>query len=103
VVRSLRRVSIVEAVTYLVLLLATAVKRGGGTEVGVSVFGPIHGVVFLIYAFALLRDHRRLGWTLWKAVAAMIVGSLPLGGFWVERRWLAPLDIAAGDPRPATR
>lgn len=100
-VRSLRRISIIEAVSYLVLLVATVVKRSGGTDLGVSVFGPIHGVLFLIYAFMLLRDHRALGWTLWKTVSAMIIGSLPFGGFWVEHQWLAPLDVETPDSTPA--
>lgn len=84
--------SVIEAVSYLILVVATIVKRSGGTELGVTVMGPIHGILFLVYAGLLLRDHRALGWTLWKAVAAMIIGSLPFGGFWVERTWLAPLD-----------
>lgn len=91
-VRNLRRVSVIEAISYLVLVVAAIVKRTGGTGSGVSVVGPIHGILFLVYAAMLLRDHKALGWTLWKAVAAMIIGSLPFGGFWVERRWLAPLD-----------
>lgn len=94
VVPPLRRISIVEAVSYLVLLAASAVKWAGGTELGVSIVGPIHGVLFLIYAGMLLRDFKVLGWTLWKTVAAMFIGSLPLGGFWVERNWLAPLQPA---------
>lgn len=92
VIPPLRKASIVEAVSYLVLLIATVVKQAGGSELGVTFVGPIHGVLFLIYAGMLLRDFKLLDWTLWKAVAAMIIGSLPLGGFWVERNWLAPLD-----------
>lgn len=91
-VRNLRRVSVIEAVSYLVLVAAAVVKRTGGTEIGVTIMGPIHGVLFLVYAGMLLRDHRALGWPLWKAVTAMVIGSLPFGGFWVERQWLAPLD-----------
>ena len=91
-VRTLRRVSIIEAVSYLLLLAASIVKWTGGTDLGVRLLGPVHGVLFLIYAGLLVRDHRAFGWPLWKPIAAMIIGSLPLGGFWVERTWLAPLD-----------
>lgn len=73
------------------MLIATVVKRIGTTELGVTIVGPIHGVLFLVYAAMLLRDYNVLGWTLWKTVAAMVIGSLPLGGFWVERKWLATL------------
>ncbi len=91
-VRNLRRISIVEAVSYLLLVVAAIVKRSGGTELGVTVIGPIHGILFLVYAGLLLRDHRAMRWPIWKAVAAMVIGSLPFGGFWVERQWLKPLD-----------
>lgn len=83
--------SIVEAVTYLALVAATVYKYAAGNDAGVALLGPIHGVLFLIFAAMLLRHHRALGWPLWRAVMAMIIGSLPFGGFWVERRWLAPL------------
>ena len=83
--------SILEATTYLALLVATAYKYTAGGELGVEVLGPIHGVFFLVFAVLVLTSHRDLGWPFWKAIMAMVLGSLPFGGFWVERRWLAPL------------
>jgi len=83
--------SIVEAVTYLALVAATFYKYIEGNERGVELLGPIHGVLFLVFAIMVLVYYERLGWPFWKAVMAMFIGSLPFGGFWVERRWLAPL------------
>ncbi len=85
----LRRVSIAEASSFLILLVATVIKRVADNELGVDLMGPIHGALFLIYAMLLLRDHRPFGWSLWKMLAAILLGSVPLGGFWVERRWLS--------------
>jgi hypothetical protein len=48
-------------------------------------------VLFLVFAFMMLRDRSVLAWPLWRTIAAIFVGSLPFGGFWVERQWLAPL------------
>lgn len=87
-VRLLRGVSIVEATSYLLLLVAAAVKRTDGSEIGVEVIGPTHGVLFLIYALLIVKDHRLLDWSMWKALGAIILGSLPFGGYWVERRWI---------------
>ena len=42
------------------LLVAAVVKRMGGTELGVTIVGPIHGVLFLVYAAMLLRDYKIL-------------------------------------------
>ncbi len=83
--------SIIEATTYLMLLVATVYKYTAGGERGVEVLGPIHGVLFLGFAALVLVHHRDLNWPFWKAVMALVLGSLPFGGFWVERRWLAPL------------
>lgn len=87
----LRALSIIEAVTYLILVGATVYKYAVGGDRGVEVLGPIHGVLFLIFAAMLLAHHRDLGWPVSRAFMAMVIGSLPFGGFWVERRWLAPL------------
>jgi len=91
--RALRLVSVIEATSYLILLVATAVKWTGGSEAGVQLVGPIHGVLFLAYALLVIRDRKLLGWTPLKTVVALILGSLPFGGFWVERRWLATAGL----------
>mgnify|MGYP000011318402 CR=1 FL=1 len=83
--------SIIEATTYLALLAATVYKYTVGGDRGVALLGPIHGVLFLIFAAMVLTHHRDLGWPIHRAVIALVLGSLPFGGFWVERRWLAPL------------
>lgn len=88
--------SIVEAVTYLALVAATVVKYTAGNERGVEILGPIHGVLFLVFAGLLLIHYGDMGWPWWKAFLAMIIGSLPFGGFWVERQWLAPLAYLDG-------
>ena len=92
-----------EAVSYLLLLGATVIKRAGGTELGVTVFGPIHGVLFLVFAGALLASYRRLGWQLSRTVLAIIIGSLPFGGFWVERRWLVTASLVRTRGGPGRR
>lgn len=91
VLQTLRRISIAEAISYLVLLAATVVKRLEWTDIGVTVVGPIHGMLFLAYAAMILLNMQSLGWNLVKALGALVIGSLPFGGFWVEREWLAPL------------
>ena len=49
-----RTVALLEAVSYLALLSATIFHRVlDGSDAGVSVMGPIHGMLFL--AYVLLR------------------------------------------------
>ncbi len=91
-IRLVRAVSVTEAVSYLALLVATVVERTGGSGAGVSVLGPIHGILFLAFAGLVLLNRELLGWSWVKTFGAWFIGSLPFGGFFVERRWLAPRE-----------
>lgn len=90
-IRQLRVVSITEAVSYLALLLATVIDRTGGSDAGVAVMGPVHGVLYLVFVGFIVWRRVALGWSWIDALTAMIIGSLPFGGFWIDRKWLAPL------------
>lgn len=93
-IRNLRVVSIIEAVSYLLLLVATVIKQAGGTEVGVSVLGPIHGVLYLVFAVLVVVAKEPLEWDWVRTFFALVIGSLPFGGFWLEKQWLAPAEKA---------
>tara|TARA_B100000902_G_scaffold108914_1_gene110573 strand:- start:2299 stop:2586 length:288 start_codon:yes stop_codon:yes gene_type:complete len=86
--RILHLTSRFEAVSYLILLAATTVKYTTGYEQGVTIIGPIHGVLYLIFVVVIARWFVQLKWSLKKAVVAMVLGSLPLGGFLVDR-WIS--------------
>ncbi len=93
-IRLLRTVSILEATSYLVLVAATIVKYAAGDERGVTAIGPIHGVLFLVYAALVVINADDLGWNWQRVVAALFLGSIPFGGFWVERNWLRDAELA---------
>lgn len=88
VLTALRFIARLEATSYLVLLAAVAVKYLGGTAAGVTVVGPVHGVLYLGYVAAVAGSRDALAWPLPRAVTAMAMGALPFGGFVVERSWL---------------
>lgn len=87
-IRRLMWISLLEGTSYLVLLVATIVKRVTDNELGVQIMGPIHGVLFLVFAYMVLVAHSELGWRFSKAVMAVVLGVVPLGAFWLERNWL---------------
>ena len=97
-IRRLRLLSLAEATSYVAFLIATVVRAVGGTDTGVTVLGPIHGVLYLIFVAAVIRTRPALTWPWSKALMAMIMGSLPLGGYWLERTWLAPLEQRPPQP-----
>ncbi|MCH1614147.1 MAG: DUF3817 domain-containing protein [Acidimicrobiales bacterium] len=86
-IRSLHLASRFEAISWLCLIVATLVKYLHSYELGVSILGPIHGVLYLVYIAAIARWFRDLNWNVRKAILAAILGVLPLGGFVVDK-WI---------------
>ena len=88
----LRYVALIETVTYLVLLVAWL----GGSELGTSFAGSVHGMVWLAFVAMLLGVQRPMRWT-WPWVILVIVTG-PIGALVVYariRRHGVPLDARA--------
>jgi len=81
-----RTIAIAEAVSYLALLAAVVAKRGFGVPEGVSMVGPIHGLLFLAYLGAVLQVRAERGWSAQQTLPALAASVVPFGGVWVERR-----------------
>lgn len=91
VARALRIVSIVEGISYLVLLGCVVAKYAFDApgEGGVPVMGPTHGTIFLIYAVLVLLGREEQGWGGGQTLLALVLSAIPFGGFYVERRMIA--------------
>jgi len=98
--KNVRILSVAEAVSYLALLGAAFVKRSGGGEAGVTYLGPVHGLLFLAFVVGLFAVYGEYRWPFWRVVAAAFIGSLPFGGFWLERKWLTD-EAAEALAKPA--
>jgi integral membrane protein len=83
-IKSMRYIAFAEATSFIALLIASVVKRTGGSEVGVQVLGPIHGVLFIAYVVIALNVRHAMGWsaktTFWVLVGAVV----PFGGYVVD-------------------
>jgi integral membrane protein len=79
--RWFRLVAVAEAVSWLLLIVATIVKYTVDSPWGVHVMGPIHGVLFLAYVVLALEVRRRLGWNARTLVVVLAESILPGGGF----------------------
>ncbi|MCU0308809.1 MAG: DUF3817 domain-containing protein [Thermoleophilia bacterium] len=82
-----------EALSWAGLLVGMLFKYAlGGSEIGVQVFGPIHGVVFIGYMAAALYAWTTLGWRQWVGVTALAAGIPPFTSvafeWWARRRGL---------------
>ena len=91
-----RWVALAEATSFILLLAATVVKYAVDQPEGVTVLGPIHGVLFLAYVALVIFEREDRGWTLGQTLLVAAGAVIPFGGFWVERRFLR-------DPAPGAR
>ncbi len=76
-----------EVVSWSLLLVGMFLKYvTATTELGVAVFGLVHGVVFLAYALVtvLVWVDQRWSWRL--GAAALAAGIPPFATLWIERR-----------------
>jgi integral membrane protein len=93
--RTMRIVALLEATSFLALLVATFIKYSDDAPGGVQILGPIHGVLFLAYVFLALNLRASAGWDNRTTVLVLLGAVLPFGGFVVDRTLLAPAERRA--------
>lgn len=97
--RNFKIVALTEATTFLLLLVSSVLKRTSDFEIGVTVLGPIHGILFVAYVVMVLNLRDPMGWSS-KVTGWILVGAvLPFGGYVVDR-WLEK-NPPAGEPSRA--
>ena len=96
--RRLRLVSAPEAVSFLLLLVCSVLKRTTDFD-AVPVMGWVHAVLFLLYLLFWADAWNRAKWDKKTAVVYFVLSVLPTGGFFAERK----LKRAAEDEVIASR
>lgn len=94
----LRLVSAPEAVSFILLMIASVLKRTTDFN-AVPALGMIHGVLFILYVLFWLDAWNRTKWDLKTAALYFVLSVLPFGGFYAERK----LKRAADDEVIASR
>jgi integral membrane protein len=105
-----RFIAFAEAVSWVGLLIGMYFKYLGSprTEVGVKVFGPIHGGIFLAFVVAAVLVGRAFTWTVSTWLLALLASIVPLGSviflIWAERtgRMGSRGTAVAAPPAPET-
>lgn len=81
----LRVVSAVEGLSYaLLVFVAMPVKYGLGEPLLVQVLGRAHGVLFVLFAAALLHAWVAERWGFSRPLWLAVLSVLPLGAIWIE-------------------
>jgi len=86
-VPTLRRLTLIEGVSFLLLLgIAMPLKYLAGMPLAVKIVGWAHGLLFVAFCFALLRTMLVMDWTLRRGAAVFVASLLPFGPFFLDRR-----------------
>lgn len=100
-------VALIEAFTWAGLLAGMYLKYvSGTTDLGVWLFGRLHGAAFLLYLATAFVAGARLRWPLWAMLLAVLAAIPPLVTLplelWFRRRGLlsAPATAAPVEPDP---
>ncbi|MBM0232603.1 DUF3817 domain-containing protein [Micromonospora sp. STR1_7] len=92
--------AIAEACSWLALLVGMAVKYGPpGNELGVKVFGPIHGGLFIAYVLLVLAVARLHRWSL-PATTVALASAVPPFATLVFERWTRRRGMLGVDREP---
>ncbi|MFH8365509.1 DUF3817 domain-containing protein [Streptomyces sp. NPDC018031] len=83
--RRLRLVSAPEAVSFLLLLVCSVLKRTTDFD-AVPVMGMVHGVLFILYVVFWADAWNRTKWNWQTAAVYFVLSVLPTGGFFAERK-----------------
>lgn len=85
-VRWFRRIADTEAVTWALLLTGMALKYTGVTDLGVRVFGMVHGVVFIAYCLTAVVIGIDQRWPAKRIVLGLVSSIPPFLTIWFDRR-----------------
>ena len=97
-----RRLAVAEATTWALLLLGMVLKYGTRTtELGVQVFGMLHGVVFIAYCLGTLFVAVNQRWSAGVTLLGLASAVPPFMTVWFDR-WAERRHLLGGGWRLAT-
>ena len=82
-----RLISYLEGVSYVLLLLATAIKYFLCNEYWVQILGMPHGILFLIYVFISIFLGFKFNWERRKLAIILFASVIPLGTIYVDFKY----------------
>ncbi|WP_250443987.1 DUF3817 domain-containing protein [Actinotalea sp. C106] len=98
--RTFSVVALLEAATWAGLLIGMVLKHvTRTTELGVQIFGQLHGIMFLVYVAVALVAAYRLRWGWWVTGLALAAAVPPLATIPLER-WLRARGLAGAHAVP---
>lgn len=88
-IKTFKLVSTLEAISFLVLLLiAMPLKYVWEMPEMVEITGMVHGILFVLYVLGAYWMYEKLGWNIKTFFITVFCSVIPLGPFYVERKFL---------------
>ncbi|WP_428225200.1 DUF3817 domain-containing protein [Flavobacterium sp.] len=89
--RNFRYVALLEGISYIIILFNMLAIKPTNMSLYKTLlfpFGMTHGVLFIAYVFLALKLRKPQGWND-KTMLEILIGSLiPLGTFYIEKKYL---------------
>jgi len=83
----LRLLAFVEGISFLIILFVTMpLKYIFQFPQANKVFGMIHGLLFVLYVFAVLQLSIEQQWKARKIFLALFAAIIPFGTFWADKK-----------------
>ncbi len=83
----LRIIAFVEGFSFLIILFITMpLKYFFSIGQPNKVVGMLHGVLFLLYIYAVMQATFDLKWKKQKWFLALVVSVIPFGNFWADKK-----------------
>jgi len=87
--KTFRIVSILEGVSYLLLLfIATPIKYILGNETFVKMLGMPHGLLFICYIILAIMMKYELNWKSKTFIIVLAASIIPFGTFYIDKKYL---------------
>ncbi len=87
--KSFRIISILEGISFLVLLgIGMPLKYYAGIPEVVRVVGMAHGILFIMYIIGAFSIKKHLKWSTLNLLIVILCSILPFGPFYAEKKYL---------------
>lgn len=83
----LRITALLEGMSFLILLgIAMPLKYMAGQPQAVRVVGMVHGLLFILYVFYVIRVQADMKWSPKQTALALIASVVPFGTFYADTK-----------------
>ncbi len=88
-IKSFRIISILEAISYLVLLFIAMPLKYMFHQPELTRFtGSVHGALFILYVIGAFVMYKKLDWSIKTLLIAILCSVIPFGPFYVDKKFL---------------